>query len=350
MAKKFSLSPVLILLLLVVAVTLYLYLQPQQAQPSRQMRAVPVKVEEVTQQDFAVIVEALGTANANEAVQITAQQSEVVATIGFDDGDMVEKGQLLVQLNDREERARVSELQINLQEAKRQLQRITNLARENATSAQLLDEQEARVNALKAQLEVARSQLAELEIRAPFSGKLGIRRVSQGALVRPGDVITTLDDLSQVKVDFSVAERHLPDVSNGLQVDATTVAYPGEVFRGEIISMDSRLDPVTRSVQVRALVDNPELRLRPGMLLQIQLQKQVLNTLVLSESALIPIQDKQFVFVVGEDNKAQRREVKIGRRKPGLVQVISGLQEGEKVVVEGSLKLGDGTPVNVLER
>ncbi|ALT00316.1 efflux RND transporter periplasmic adaptor subunit [Lacimicrobium alkaliphilum] len=349
MAKKFTISPVLILLLMVSAVTVYLYLQPEEAEPSRQMSAVPVTVAEATQQDFAVVVEALGTATANEAVQITAQQSEVIARIGFDDGDMVEKGQLLVQLNDREEKARVSELEINLQEAKRQLQRITNLARENATSAQLLDEQEARVNALKAQLEVSKSQLAELEIRAPFAGKLGIRRVSNGALVRPGDLITTLDDLSKVKVDFSIAERHLSDVAKGLPISATTVAYPGVVFRGQIISMDSRLDPVTRSVQVRALVDNPELRLRPGMLLQILLQKQVLNTLVLPESALIPIQDQQFVYVVGDDSKVQKREVKIGRRKPGLVQVVSGLDAGDRVVVEGALKLGDGMLVNVLE-
>ena len=349
MTKRFYLSPVLILLVLVSGLTAYLYSSEQQKQENRVMPVIPVKVLPASKQEFAVIIEALGTARANEAVEITALESEIVDQVTFDDGDLVEKGQLLVSLNNREERARVNELEVNLQEAKRQLRRYRDLARENATSAQLLDAQDARVNALAAQLEVANAQLAELEIRAPFSGKLGIRRISKGALVRPGDVITTLDDLHKVKVDFSIAEAHLPDVARGQLVEARTVAYPGQAFRGEIMSIDSRIDPVTRSVQVRALLDNPDYKLRPGMLLQINLQKQLLNTLVLPEGALIPVQDKQFVYLV-EDGKARQVEVKVGRRKPGLAQILSGIEEGDTVVVEGSLKLSNGVPVKVLEQ
>jgi membrane fusion protein, multidrug efflux system len=222
------------------------------------------------------------------------------------------------------------------------------LARGNATSQQLLDEQQAKVKSIEAQKEVVEAQLAELELRAPFSGKLGIRQVSLGALVKPGDVITTLDDLQVVKVDFSVAEVHLPSIAQGQLINATSIAYPGEIFKGKINSVDSRIDPITRAVQVRAIVDNEAAKLRPGMLLQILLQKQILNTLVVPEGALIPVEDKQFVFVI-EDDKAVKREVQVGRRKPGVAQILSGLVVGEQVVVEGTLRLQDGSAVKVLQ-
>lgn len=347
--KKIQFSPVVLVLLVVAGFTLYVFNRQDAGKGGRTSEPLPVVVEEALQQPLAVVVEALGTANANESVEITALSTEMVERIAFDDGDMVEKGQLLVALHNREEQARVNELQVSLQEAKRQLTRIQNLARENAASAQLLDEQEAKVKALEAQLEVAHAKLADLEIRAPFAGKLGIRRISQGALVRPGDEITTLDDLHKMKVDFSVAEIHLPDIKKGQRVEALSIAYPGKTFEGEIVSIDSRLDPITRSVQVRALIDNPSLLLSPGMLLQINLHKRLLNTLVISEGALIPIDDKQFVFVVDDQGKARKTEVKVGYRTPGKAQIVDGLNEGDKVVIEGALRLGEGAAVRILE-
>ncbi|AWL11087.1 uncharacterized protein HMF8227_00591 [Saliniradius amylolyticus] len=350
MTQSWRISPVLIILVLVAGLSAYLYLKPGIEKSGRRGGAVPVVTHTVDKQQMVVIIEALGTAKANEAVEITAQQSEIVQQVAFDDGELVQAGQLLVKLSDREEKARVNELEVNLEEAQRQFARVQNLARENAASRQLLDEQEARVNALRAQLEVAQANLAELEVRAPFAGRLGIRRVSPGALVKPGDIITTLDDLAPIKVDFNIAEAYLPDVAGGQTVIARSVAYPGETFEGTIKSIDSRVDPVTRSVQVRALVDNVDLKLRPGMLLQINLQKRVINTLTVPEKAIVPIQEQQFVYVVGDDNKASKRQVTLGYRQPGTVQVINGLDAGEQVVVEGALKLGDGTEVSVLER
>jgi membrane fusion protein (multidrug efflux system) len=242
----------------------------------------------------------------------------------------------------------LNELDINLQEAKRQLKRIDNLAQKSVASAQLLDEQQARVKALQAQQEVAKAQLDELELRAPFAGVLGTRQVSLGALVMPGDLIATLDDLHLVKVDFNIAESHLPSVAKGQLVRATSVAYPGEVFEGKISNINSRVDPVTRAIQIRAIITNDGLKLRPGMLLQINLQKQILDTLVVPEGALVPIEDKQFVFVIN-DNKASRKEVNVGRRKPGIAQILSGIEAGDNVVIEGSLRLRDGSAVKVLD-
>ena len=222
------------------------------------------------------------------------------------------------------------------------------MAKESAASEQLLDEQQAKVKALQAQMDVVNSQLDELQIRAPFDGVLGIRQVSVGALLTPGDLVSTLDDIALVKVDFSISEAHLPTVVIGQQIKATSVAYPGEIFAGKIASIASRLDPITRSIQIRANIDNKLLKLRPGMLLQIELQKLMLETLVLPEQSLVPVEDKQFVFVV-KDGAVSRKEVEAGRRRPGFVQIISGLDVGDQVVVEGTLRLRDGSKVRILD-
>lgn len=183
---------------------------------------------------------------------------------------------------------------------------------------------------------------------APFAGRLGIREVSIGSLVRPGDVISTLDDLSLVKVDFSISEVHLASVANGQPVSATSIAYPGEFFNGQITSIDSRIDPVTRAIQVRAQIPNPDYRLRPGMLLQINVEKRVVDALVIPEQALIPEGESQFVYIIDEESKARKTKVTVGQRKPGYVQVLGGLDVGQSVVVEGTLKVRDGGSVEVI--
>lgn len=349
MEKQFKLTPLVIAVVVVAALVVYLLIPQSEAEKQRRQRQSPVKVQVVSMQEMPVIVEAIGTATANEAVNITAQETEKVSELLFDDGDLVEANQLLLTLNRKEELAKVSELKINLAEAKRQLQRVQDLAAENAASQQLLDERQAEVDALQAQLQVANASVSDLEIRAPFAGLLGVRNVSEGALVRPGDIITTLDDLYVVKVDFSIAERHLPSVSLGQAVAAQSVAYPDTTFSGEISHIASRIDPVTRSIQVRAKIENPELQLRPGMLLQITVQKQVLRALVIPESAIVPIDDDQFVYVIGEENKAIKTKVEVGERRPGIAQIKSGINEGETIVVEGTLRLRDGATVRILE-
>lgn len=308
----------------------------------------PVIVGTASQQAFPIIVEALGTAVANESVNISAQRSQTVTKVLFEDGELVKANQPLLELNNRAEKARLNEININVTEARRQLDRIKGLAKQSAASEQLLDEQESRVKALIAQREVAKANLQELVVSAPFSGRLGLRQVSLGSLVRPGDTVTTLDDLSIMKVDFSIAENHFSSVKDGQRVLATSVAYPGEEFNGEITNIDSRIDPRTRSIQIRAQIPNPDLKLRPGMLLQINLEKRVLNALVVPESAIVPEGNEQFVFVVGADNKAVKTIVILGERKPGLVQIISGIKAGQNVITQGTLRVRDGSSVKVL--
>jgi membrane fusion protein (multidrug efflux system) len=347
MSQGLKFSPLLIAVVLCLGLVAYLYMPKDVSEQVRQNSPTFVKVHRAAEEEFEVLVEALGTGKANESVLITTQTSDIVYKINFDDGDTVKAGQVLLTLIDLEEKAQLAALDVDLQEANRQLRRVTNLAINNVTSEQLLDEQQAKVNALIAEMNVLKTQMLALEVRAPFDGLLGLRQVSVGALVRPGDIITTLDDLSNIKVDFNIAEVHLPKIAIGQKIRATSIAYPDEIFEGKIVSIGSRVDPTTRAIQIRANINNQDFKLRPGMLLQIILQKKLLTTLVLPESSLVPVEDKHFVFVV-TDGSATKTQVKIGLRKPGIVQIVSGLKEGEMVVIEGALKLRDGSKVNVL--
>jgi membrane fusion protein (multidrug efflux system) len=347
MSKGLKVSPLLISVVLCFGLVVYLYLPKDMSEQVKQANITLVKVHRTIEEEFEVVVEALGTGRANESVLITTQTSDIVQKINFDDGDRVKAGQVLLTLIDLEEKARLAALDVDLQEANRQLKRIANLAKKNVASEQLLDEQQAEVNALRAEMNVLKTQMRALEVRAPFDGLLGLRKVSVGALVRPGDAITTLDDLSIIKVDFNIAEVHLPSVAIGQNIRATSIAYPDEIFEGKIVSIGSRVDPATRAIQIRANINNQNFKLRPGMLLQINLQKKMLITLTLPEASLVPVEDKHFVFVVN-DAAVTRKQVTIGLRKPGKVQIISGLKEGERVVIEGALKLRDGSKVKVL--
>jgi membrane fusion protein (multidrug efflux system) len=347
MSKRFSFSPLWVGVLALVGFLIFIN-WPVPDQAAREgSRATPVVTQIVSIEPFAVTLQALGTAKANESVMITPQESDVITSLNFSDGQRVETGTVLAQLNSNEQKARLNELNINLAEAERQLKRIQNLVLSNSTSAQLLDEQQARVKALIAQREVAQENLNKTFITAPFSGKLGLRQVSLGAYVKPGDVLTTLDDIKTIKVDFSISERHLPSVNEGQTVFAESVAYPGVQFEGTITNVNSRIDPATRSFSIRTKIDNAAEQLRPGMLLTITLQKRVLNTLVIDEKALVPDHEDQFVFKV-VDAKAVKTKVIIGERRPGKVQILEGVAIGDEVVVQGTLRIRDGSELRVL--
>lgn len=339
--------PLVIILGLLVALVVYLNLPTKENEKQRRQRVVAVKMAQATSAPFRDVVEALGNTKANEQVLITSKYADVVDEVSFSDGQIVSKNDILVRLNSQEEAAKVKELEANLAESVSQLNRFQDLLSKKATSKSQVEEQEAKTKAISAQLLSARTKLNELTIKAPFDGVLGFREISVGAYVKAGDIITSLDDLSLVKVDFSVPERFYTTMAIGQTVEADSVAYQGQSFIGKIASIDPRIDPITRTVKVRAEISNPEFKLRPGMLLHIKVERRVDTVLQVPESAIIPIEDKHFVFVA-IDGKAQRKTVTVGRRKPGVVEVTSGLVDGESVVVEGALKLRDGTNINVL--
>ena len=339
--------PLLLLVTMLVVLAVYLQWPKTKITQEKNQRVVSVKTVVIALADFKDAVEAIGTSRANEQVLITSKYSDLVDDISFQDGETVKKGDILVRLNSQEEAAKVKELQANLAESVAQLNRFQDLFDKKATSKSLVDQQEAKTKAIAAQLLSAKIKLDDLTIKAPFSGVLGFREISLGALVDVGDVITSLDDLSIIKVDFSIPERYLNTIAVGQRIEATNTAYQSEEFIGKVSSIDSRIDPVTRTLKVRAEISNGDHKLRAGMLLNLQVVRNVEKVLQLPESAVIPIEDEHFVFVI-EDGKAVKKSFKIGRRYHGFVEVLSGLDHNSEVVVEGALKLSNGTAVNVL--
>jgi membrane fusion protein (multidrug efflux system) len=312
-------------------------------------RPVAVKMTTVSQVDFVESVEAVGTARANEQVIITSKYSDIVEAVYFDDGQQVNKGDILVELNDREEVAKVDELLANLSESKAQLKRLSELLANRATSTSVVEEQQAKTKSIEAQLVSARAKVNDLVIRAPFAGILGFREVSQGAYVNAGSSITNLDDVSRIKVDFHLPERLLTHINVGQRVSAANTAYQDKTFIGKITAIDSRVDSTTRTIKIRAVINNDSLKLHPGMLLNIIVLLDVETILQLPESTIIPIENKHYVFIE-VNGKAVRKTIQIGRRYLGLVEVISGLVAGENVVVEGALKLRDGSEIKVINK
>jgi membrane fusion protein (multidrug efflux system) len=317
---------------------------PQAAGGARNSAPAFVSVVQVRSERVSRKLEALGNARANESVDVSSKTSNVVTSIRFRDGERVKRGQVLVQLDDAQARADVAAAEAALAESERLYNRSRELMSTEALSRAQFDQLEATLKANRARLAAAQARFEDTVIRAPFSGRVGLRRVSIGTLISPGDVITTLDDTSVIKLDFSVPENFLSSLREGLSVRATAPAYPGRWFAGKVASIDSRVDMNTRSVTVRALLSNEDGALRPGMFLNVSLANDEREALVVPEQALTPEAERQFVFVV-DDGKAVRREVRIGGRRPGAVEVLAGLTAGEQVIVEGTQKVRDGSPV-----
>jgi membrane fusion protein (multidrug efflux system) len=306
---------------------------------------VAVLTELVAARDIADSIEALGTARANESVTITANLTETVREVHFDDGQRVEAGDILVELTSEEEGALLQEAQANLEDTERQLVRLRGLAEQGLAPASELDSAIAAENGARARLETVLARIQDRLVRAPFEGVLGFRQVSTGTLVTPGTAITTLDDVSRIKLDFSVPELFLDVLSPGDPVEAKRTGSRGRAYVGVVGTIGTRVDPVTRAATVRAIIDNPDGSLRPGMLLTVDVSTNQRRSIVIPEAAVFQVADQAFVYVISDDAIARRRTVELGVRRPGTVEILAGLVEGEEIVIEGAIRLNDGSPV-----
>jgi membrane fusion protein (multidrug efflux system) len=309
----------------------------------------PVFVTAPRQDRFVDRVEALGTLRANESVALTVSVTETVTALHFNDGDRVEAGKVLVEMTSDEEHAQLEEARSVVEEARRQYERVKSLEAQGTAAKSLLDERRRQWETGRARLAAIESRLADRLIRAPFGGVVGLRNVSVGALMEPGDLITTLDDDSVMKLDFSVPTTHLGALQPGMTIEASTRAYGERFFHGTVSSIDSRVDPVTRSIIVRALLPNPQRALRPGMLMQVELLANTRDAIVIPEEALVPQGERQFVLVVDDSagNRVARREVRTGARRPGEVEILEGLTPADTVITDGTVKVRPGDRVSI---
>ncbi len=318
---------------------------PASARPAAP--AVSVIATRIEPRDFTDRFTALGTARAMESIEITSRISSVVSRINFAESENVASGKLLVELDNKELRADVAVAEAAVAQSRSQFERSRQLADTKIISESQLEELEAKMKMDEAQLQAARARLDNSFIRAPFAGTVGLRKVSLGDLVGPDTVITTLDDTRRIRLEFSVPESFLSELRPQMRISALSTVYPGQPFTGDITSIDSRVDPVTRAVTAIATIQNLEGLLKPGMFLTVALERARHDVLMVPEEALSPRQGKQYVFLV-VDGRAVEREVKVGSRSPGLAELVSGVTSGDLVVTEGIQRLRDGLPVQLL--
>jgi membrane fusion protein (multidrug efflux system) len=300
-----------------------------------------VTVARVRKDQVYDTVEALGTAQANESVTINAKVTDTVRHVNFSDGDYVNAGTVLAELTNQEETASLAEARANLEDAQNELRRQEDINARGLGSKSALDSARSKVAAQQARYDAVVARLKDRLILAPFGGLLGFRQVSPGTMVSPSTSITTIDDISTIKLDFTVPEAFLGAMTAGARVIAQSVSYPGRNFEGLVKTVGSRIDPITRAATVRAHIPNADHALRPGMLLTVQVLTTQHLALVVPESAVFQVQNRAYVYKV-EDFVAHQQQVEVGGRHFGTAEVLSGLDDGDLIVVEGIVKLREG--------
>lgn len=305
-----------------------------------------VSVVEVKEAQTRARIELLGLLKANRSVEIGSRVNARIERMAFREGERVAAGALLVQLDDRVERARVREAEAELADQRRQLANNQRLFERKALSRTDLDAASAQVAKAEAKLEAARAELDYLSLRAPFAGVVGFSDYQAGALVQADTVLTTLDDLGTMKLDLQVPEKYYARLKPGSRFEATSEAWPGERFTATLTGVNTRLDPETLSATARLTLSNGDHRLRPGMLMRLAVTLPAGTHPLIPSQALLYSGAERYVYVY-DGEKVSRRAVEVGENLGEQVSVVAGLKAGEKVVEKGTVKLHDGARVEV---
>jgi membrane fusion protein (multidrug efflux system) len=309
--------------------------------------AIPVVLGTAELRETTRKVEAVGTTFSRRAIQVVALTSGRIVEVAFEPGQFVEAGAVLVRLDDDIERADVAEAEATLQESTLALQRAQALRQKNAIPEATVEQLVAAEVSARAELDRARRRLDDRTVRAPFAGDVGLRMIDSGARVDEEMVLTTLDDRSEMEIEFSVPEMLYGQVAIGQPIEATSAAFPGRSFEGLVATIDSRVDSTARAFKVRALLPNPDLALPAGMFMHVAVVLESRTAVMVPEEAVIVQGDRTFVYVVA-DGKAAVRNVTLGQRELGAVEVTAGLAQGDSVVVRGTPRLRDGAAVRVM--
>lgn len=308
--------------------------------------AMKVKAEAAQVGPIEETISLVASVSANEAVEVKSEVDGIIESIKFQEGQPVQKGDLLVTLDQRKLAAAMAQAEANFRLASLNRDRAELMLKNNTISQQEYDQAISTYQADEATLELTRQQLKDAKVTAPFEGLTGARVVSPGQVITRNTTITTLVDITPVKVEFRVPERFLGQLKIGQTILFKVPAYPGEVFRGQVFFVDPQVEVATRTVLVKATQANEDGRLRPGMFGNLDLVLMVREaTVTVPESAILRDGESVILYTISPEGTAQLVPVELGTRTPGRVEVLKGLQGGEKVIFEGTQKIGPGAPV-----
>jgi len=310
--------------------------------------AMPVETTEVKISASNHELLAVGSLHSNESVVIMPEIAGVVAKIAFKEGAAIQKGQLLIKLDGSVLQAQFDRAEASRALSEKNYQRAEALFNDNAISELERDESFSRWQLDEATSRLAKAQLDKVTITAPFAGTLGLRNVSVGDYVQPGRALVNLEDLSQLKIDFSVPEKFSSLVQVGQDVAITTDGHGEKRFVGQVYAINPLVDAKSRSLMVRGKIDNSDGLLRPGQFAQVKLVTSSKAAAVfIPEQALIPQPVTPMVFTV-VDGKAAIVPVQTGQRRKGWVEIVSGLVAGDVVITGGHQKIGPGSPIHAM--
>jgi len=317
----------------------------------------PVTTAVARKETWESLLTAVGSLEAVQGVIVTAELSGKVERIGFEPGTKVKTGELLVQQDISAENAQLRAAEANLALAKIELERKSKLLAQKTISRSEYDNAEAQFKQAAAQADTIRAAIKKKTIRAPFDGRLGIRLVNVGQVLKEGDAIVSLQLIDPIFVNFSLPQQQLAQVTAGLTVQVTTDALPGQVVDGKITAINPQVDTATRNIQMQATVANPEERLRPGMFVNVAVVLPARkDVLAIPATAVLYAPYSDSVFVVEEKKEekngqpgqvVRQKFVRLGEKKGDYVAVVSGLEEGDTVVTTGVFKLRNGQSVVV---
>jgi membrane fusion protein (multidrug efflux system) len=311
--------------------------------------AAPVTVEavKVAYMRLPQTITAVGSLRSDESITLRPEVAGRIASIAFQEGQRVAKGALLVRLDPAINDAEVQQARANFKLAQSKYDRAVDLAKSNFISGQAKDEAENNLRVAEAALSLAQAKREKMEIRAPFSGIIGLRVVSAGDYVKEGADMVNLESIDPLKVDFRVPEIYLQQVQVGQSLTVTLDALPGKSYEGKVFALNPLVDAAGRSIVIRALVRNPDTALRPGMFARVSLiTRAEKNALVIPEQAIVPQGEEQFVFRI-VDGKVSRVKVEVGLRRDSKVEIVKGLAPTDMVVTAGQLKLREGMRVAI---
>ncbi len=315
--------------------------------------AMPVEAAEVTIGRAERRVNAVGSLRSNESVTLRPEVAGRVTSLGFEEGQKIKRGQVLMQLDSSVEKAELAQAQAQVALARTNANRASELVQRGAGTQRAMDEARATLRTAEAQVQLNQARIEKMTVVAPFDGVAGLRKVSVGAFVQAGADVVNLEQIDPLKVDFRVPEVFLAAVRTGQKITVTIDALANEQFTGEVTAIDPLVDAAGRSIVIRARLANPDEKLRPGVFARVMLTLATREDAVfVPEQSLISQGDKQFVYKVvdGDPGKKVVRytEVKLGHRKGATAEVTEGLVAGDVVVTGGLLKVQDGVPVQVV--
>lgn len=311
-------------------------------------KGVPVKAGTVRTGTISEEVSAVGSLLANESVMIRTERDGRIATIHFTEGQLVRKGEKLVSLDTVEIEAQLAAVTSDLTLNRSRMKRAEELHEKKFISAQAIDDAREALNQSVARHAEIKARLDKSTVIAPFEGVAGLRQVSPGAYVKAGQDIARLEGIGTLKLDFRLPELYLGRIKTKQEAAVRLDAFAGETFRGEIYAIEPAVDEQSRTVLLRAHVPNPGVRLKPGMFARVQLVLEIReNALIVPEQALVPQGKDRFVYRLA-DGRAVLTKIEMGLRRPGEVEIRSGLSAGDAIIVDGQLRLRDGVAVTVL--